>query len=151
MKIAIDTNVLVYAEGLSDGAKRSVANSVLRRIPERNSVISVQVLGELFNVLTRKGNIAREEAYAAVLNWRNAFTLVETSERTMLSALDLAKTHKITIWDSLVFASAAEANCTLLLSEDLQEGFVWSGVTVANPFKSPLNPLLADALRELPQ
>jgi hypothetical protein len=34
----------------------------------------------------------------------------------------------------------------LLLSEDLQEGFTWRGVTVTNPFASALHPLLAALL-----
>ncbi|TIP50920.1 MAG: PIN domain-containing protein, partial [Mesorhizobium sp.] len=35
--------------------------------------------------------------------------------------------------------------CRLLLSEDLQDGFTWGGVTVVNPFASPRHALL-DAL-----
>jgi hypothetical protein len=31
-------------------------------------------------------------------------------------------------------AVAAKGSCRLLLSEDLQDGFSWRGVTVANPF-----------------
>lgn len=29
---------------------------------------------------------------------------------------------------------AAENRCRMLLTEDLNEGFVWRGVTVVNPF-----------------
>jgi hypothetical protein len=32
-----------------------------------------------------------------------------------------------------------------MIVEDLQDGFTWGGVTVANPFASPRHPLL-DAL-----
>jgi hypothetical protein len=35
----------------------------------------------------------------------------------------------------------------VLLSEDMQHGFVYRGVTVINPFAEPAHPLLADALR----
>ena len=42
-------------------------------------------------------------------------------------------------------SAAADASCRLLLSEDLQDGFTWSGVTVANPFAAARHPLL-DAL-----
>jgi hypothetical protein len=34
------------------------------------------------------------------------------------------------------------------LSEDLQEGFTWGGVTVINPFASPQHPLLQALLEE---
>jgi predicted nucleic acid-binding protein len=49
-----------------------------------------------------------------------------------------------------VLAASAEAGCRLLLSEDLQEGFTWRGVTVTNPFAPTLNPILA-ALLAAPQ
>ena len=43
-------------------------------------------------------------------------------------------------------AAAAEAGCRLLLSEDLQDGFTWSGVTVVNPFAEKKHELLAGIL-----
>jgi len=46
------------------------------------------------------------------------------------------------VWDALILSVAAENRCRLLLSEDLQDGFTWRGVTVANPFAMPLHPLL---------
>ena len=61
----------------------------------------------------------------------------------MVSATDLASDHGLTIWDSVVLAASAEAECRLLPSEDLQEGFTWRGVTVTNPFAPALHPLLA--------
>jgi predicted nucleic acid-binding protein len=45
-----------------------------------------------------------------------------------------------------VLAASAEAECRLLLSEDLQEGFTWRGVTVTNPFAAALHPMLAALL-----
>jgi len=41
---------------------------------------------------------------------------------------------------------AADAGCRLLLSEDLQHGFTWRGVTVVNPFLSPAPELLQAVL-----
>jgi predicted nucleic acid-binding protein len=64
----------------------------------------------------------------------------------MVNATDLASAHGLSIWDSVIFAAAADAGCRLLLSEDLQEGFTWRGVTVANPFAATRNPLLAATL-----
>ena len=64
----------------------------------------------------------------------------------IVNATDLAADHGLTIWDSVVLAAAAEAGCRLLLSEDLQEGFTWRGVTVANPFAPTQNPILAALL-----
>jgi predicted nucleic acid-binding protein len=64
----------------------------------------------------------------------------------MVSAMDLAADHGLTIGDAVVLAASAEAECRLLLSEDLRDGFTWRGVTVANPFAVPVHPLLAALL-----
>jgi predicted nucleic acid-binding protein len=45
-----------------------------------------------------------------------------------------------------MLSAAAVARCRLLLSEDLQEGFTWRGVTVTNPFRVDRHPLLAAVL-----
>jgi hypothetical protein len=66
----------------------------------------------------------------------------------MVNAMDLACNHDLTIWDSVVLAASAEAECRLLLSEDLQEGFTWRGVTVTNPFAPRLHTLLAAILAD---
>jgi predicted nucleic acid-binding protein len=55
----------------------------------------------------------------------------------------LAAKHRFGIWDATILAAAAAAGCRLLLSEDMQAGFTWSGVTVTNPFSSTRHELLA--------
>jgi predicted nucleic acid-binding protein len=60
----------------------------------------------------------------------------------MLAAADLAVNHQLGIWDAVILCAAAEAGCRLLLSEDMQDGFIWQGVTVTNPFAASRHPLL---------
>ena len=129
MKIALDTNVLAYAEGANGAAMRDRALELIQRLPVGAVVLPVQTLGELFNVLVRKAKRRPARARAAVLSWRDAYPVVETSAAVMVNATDLASDHGLTIWDSVVLAASAEAECRLLLSEDLQEGFTWRGVT----------------------
>jgi predicted nucleic acid-binding protein len=146
VKIALDTNILAYAEGLDDVEKRDNVLETLRNLPQETAIIPVQVLGELFNVLTRKAGRSRREAREALLGWRDAFPIVETAPETMLAAADLATDHELGIWDAVILSVAAAAGCRLLLSEDLQDGFTWGGVTVANPFAAPRHPLLDSLL-----
>lgn len=145
MRVALDTNVLAYAEGVNGDDRRGAAIEIVRDIPQGAAVLPVQVLGELFNVLIRKGGRSQADARTAILSWRDVFSLVETSSAVMLAAADLAADHKLGIWDAVILSAAAEAECRLLLSEDLHEGFTWGGVTVTNPFSSTRHPLL-DAL-----
>jgi predicted nucleic acid-binding protein len=142
VKVALDTNVLVYAEGVGTAERRATALDVVRRLPPEAVVLPVQVLGELFNVLVRKAGRSRADARAAVLNWCDAFPLIETSPVALLSATDLAANHQLGIWDAVVLSAAAEGACRLLLSEDMQDGLTCGGVTVTNPFAAELNPLL---------
>jgi predicted nucleic acid-binding protein len=106
------------------------------------TVIPIQVLGELFNVLTRKAGKSRAEARSAILGWRDTFPVAGTTPEVMLAAADLATDHQFSIWDAVILAVASQAGCRLLLSEDLQAGFTWGGVTVVNPFASPRHALL---------
>src|SRR5208283_2875886 len=149
MRIALDTNVLVYAEAANGALMRDKALELIQRLPAGAIVLPVQTLGELFNVLVRKAKRRPSRARTAVLSWRDAYAVVETSAAVMVNATDLASDHGLTIWDSVVLAAAAEAGCRLLLSEDLQEGFTWRGVTVTNPFAPTFHPILAALLAPL--
>jgi predicted nucleic acid-binding protein len=70
-----------------------------------------------------------------------------TTAETIVMAADLATHHQLGTWDSVILAAAAQAGCRLLLSEDLQPGFSWGGVTVVDPFASPSSPALAALVR----
>ncbi len=149
MRVALDTNVLAYAEGANGAVMRDKALKLIQRLPPGTIVLPVQTLGELFNVLVRKAKRRPNRARAAVLSWRDAYAVIETSAAVIVSATDLASDHGLSIWDSVVLAAAAEAECRLLLSEDLQDGFTWRGVTVTNPFAPTPHPLLAALLTTL--
>jgi predicted nucleic acid-binding protein len=142
VRIALDTNVLAYAEGINGAERRDASLALIRRVPQEAAVVPVQVLGELFNVLVRRGRKSRGDARDALLSWRDTFPVVETSPEVMLVAFDLATDHQLGIWDAVVLSAAYHSGCRLLLSEDLQEGFTCGGVTVVNPFASPQHALL---------
>lgn len=147
MKVALDTNLLAYAEGVGDAARRRLAIDVISRLPQDAAVLPVQVLGELFNVLIRKAGRSRAAARRAILAWRDGFALLGTSPAVMVAAADLVVDHKLSIWDAVIMATAAEGGCRLLLSEDLHEGFTWRGVTVTNPLADKRHPLLDGLLQ----
>jgi predicted nucleic acid-binding protein len=146
MRVALDTNILAYAEGVNGAQMRESALELVRRLPEGTTLLPVQTLGELFNLLVRKAKRPPAKARRAILSWQDSFPLIETSVQVMLAAADLATDHQFNIWDSVILSAAAEAGCRLLLSEDLQEGFTWKGVTVTNPFAPSRHELLAALL-----
>lgn len=142
MRLALDTNILVYAEGLNGAPMQALARELIRRLPPASTALPAQALGELFNVLVRKAGRSRSAACDAILKWQDDFSVIATSAAVMVAAADLAADHGLSIWDSIIISAAAEGQCRLLLSQDLQKGFTWSGVTVTNPFSSPRHPLL---------
>jgi predicted nucleic acid-binding protein len=143
---ALDTNILAYLEGTEDEDKRRRAVAMLGRIRSEQLVVPVQVLGELFNVLTRKRNRPAAVAREAVMQWVDTMTITPTTVTAIARAVDLVVDHRLSTWDAVILAAAAEAGCRVLLSEDMQHGFTWSGVTVVNPFAEPPHPLLEDLL-----
>ena len=147
MRVALDTNILAYAEGVNGAARKANALELIQRLPAGSALLPVQTLGELFQLLVRKVNRTPAQARSAILAWRDAFPLIETSETVIVGAAELAATHRFSFWDGVVLASAAEGGCRLLLSEDLQEGFTWNSVTVTNPFGVSPHPLLTDLLQ----
>lgn len=146
MKVALDTNVLAYAEGTNGPEMKEAALELIQHLPGGSIVVPVQTLGELFNVLVRKAKRPAASARAAMLSWRDAYPVIDTSSGVMLNATDLATDHNFPIWDAVVLSASAEAGCRLLLSEDLQEGFTWRGVTVTNPFAATRHALLSALL-----
>lgn len=152
MRVAIDSNVFGYAAGIGfDAAKRDTAGLWLNAIKASDVVMPSQVAGEFYNILIKKGGTPPVLARKIVQDWADVFGLAVPTPDTMRSALEVASFHNLQIWDALILTIAAEAGCKILLSEDMQDGFVYRGVTVANPFAETLHPLLASLLDSLPE
>src|SRR2546428_13325592 len=114
MRLALDTNVLAYAEGVNGASMKKAALEIIGKLPEGTTFLPVQALGELFHLLVRKAGRSPERARAAILSWQDAFPLIETSPAVMLSAVDLAAHHRLGIWDSVVLSASAATGCRLL-------------------------------------
>ncbi|MHB8303900.1 MAG: PIN domain-containing protein [Acidobacteriaceae bacterium] len=148
MKVALDTNILANAEGVNGASMKKAALDLVNKLPQASVALPVQTLGELFHVLVRKAGRPPADARAAILSWRNAFALIETSAEIMLAASDLAVNNQFGIWDAVIVCAAAEADCRILFSEDMQDGLIWKGVTIINPFARSRHPLLEALLSQ---
>jgi predicted nucleic acid-binding protein len=147
MRAALDTNLLVYAEGFGDPARVGATRQLIARLSDADLVVPLQCLGELFRVLTGKAGRSAPQAQEAVLGWMDAYQVVETNASSWRGAMDLCVAHQLASWDALVLNVAAEAGARLLLTEDLNPGFSWRGVQVVNPLQHPADPLLNQLLR----
>lgn len=147
MRVALDSNILAYIAGVSrsadDDGKIAKVRELMSRLAESVSLVApAQTLGELFVVLRRSGASA-EEAREILLEFAEAFGTSASETRIALSAADLVVDHKLQFWDALIVTAAADAGCGLLLSEDMQHGFVTRGLTIINPLANDTHPKLA--------
>lgn len=154
-RIALDTNVLAYAEGVvgraTDKPKIEISESILAALLDDLSwtpVAPVQALAELYHVLTRRAGRSPSEARNALQRMSRMFMPSLTDADVLATATEIASRHQLQIFDAIILAASAAAGCEVLLSEDMQDGFRVHGVTVMNPFKSRPDPLIAALLQE---
>ena len=141
-RAALDTNLLVDAEGFGDEARVSATRQLLDLLSEADLVVPLQCLGDLFRVLTGKAGRSTSQAQEAVLGWMDAYPVLESNAAAWRGAMDLCVAHQLASWDALVLNVAAEGGARLLLTEDLHHGFSWRGVRVVNPLIDPQDSLL---------
>ena len=139
-RIALDTNILVYAEGVNGVERQTAALRILRELAGDEVIVPAQALGELFTVLTRKARRPVAAVRETVLGWHDAYLIADTSSGVLLDAMELATNHQFSLWDAIMLAAAAGSGCRWLFSEDMQDGFIWRGVTIRNPFTGLVMP-----------
>lgn len=135
--IFVDTNVLMYASGADDSSlrKTGIARGILRTT--KGVVLSLQVLQEFYvssTRVTRPSNLSHADASALIDSW-SRFQIVEPTLETMRRALAIRERYKLAYWDSAIVASAIEAGCTTILSEDWNDGQTVDTLRLENPFK----------------
>lgn len=124
-----DTSVLVYA--FLDVARRERAVDLIAS----GGVISAQVLNEFTNVARRRRERDWAEIERAVSVIRARFPeIMPLTADTHAAGLGLARDHGLAFYDALIVASAIEAECDILYSEDMQHGRSIGGLTIVNPF-----------------
>jgi predicted nucleic acid-binding protein len=135
-KLFLDTNILVYAYDSSEPEKQATAQMLLTQGIEReDAVISAQVLGEFFVVVTRRIQqpLSAEQA-EQVIDLLGILPAVEIDLKLVKRAISIHKESQISYWDSLIVSAAERAGCSQILSEDLNTGQVYDDVRVTNPF-----------------
>lgn len=130
-----DTNVFVYAADEGEPAKRARAREVLASYPAGTLVVSTQVLGEFYTVVTRR--IARPLSLpdgAEAVRRLSAYPVVPVDAELVRAGVEIHRAHQVSYWDGLILAAARTAGCTTLLTEDLHAGATLAGITIENPF-----------------
>ena len=144
--VFVDANVFVYARDGRDAAKQArAAEWVAFLWREALGRTSVQVLSESYTTVTRKltPRVAPEVAWQDVkelFTWRP-----QTIDATLLArAREIEQRWQLSWWDSMIVAAAQLQDCSTLLTEDLQDGAEYGGVTVRSPFTHEVREPAAD-------
>jgi predicted nucleic acid-binding protein len=126
-----DTNVLLYLAG-PDVAKAQRTKALIGT----GGVISVQVLNEIANLTHRKWRVDWARTHALLAALRNVLVIRPLTVQVHDAGLALAERHQLSIYDSMIVASALDAGCTSLWSEDMHDGLLIEGrLQVRNPFR----------------
>jgi predicted nucleic acid-binding protein len=135
-KVFVDTNILIYAYSITETDKRNITFTILESY---SIVISVQVINEFIWTMNRKFNINYDKLEVLVDRFWKKFKVSLINKFSIEKALKIAQDYKYSYWDSLIIASALENECTILFTEDMQNGQVIEGrLRIKNPYTSTL-------------
>jgi predicted nucleic acid-binding protein len=130
-RIALGTNVLMYLYDSSDDKKRHRSEFLLASRP----FISTQVISEFLNVTRSLHKLPKNEVLEKCIKVLAYCKIIPVSHLTLETALFLINLYDFQLFDSVIVASALDANCDILYSEDLQHSQVIENrLTIINPF-----------------
>ena len=129
-RVFFDSNVLIYA--YTQAAEKTAR---ARELLSLGGIVSIQALNETANTLRRR----------FFTDWPHIGQIVDSILSTCPNPMPLGlathraasricERHGFSFYDGLILASAQEAGCEVLYTEDLQHGQVVQGVRIVNPF-----------------
>ncbi|HEX6016293.1 MAG TPA: PIN domain-containing protein [Geminicoccaceae bacterium] len=125
--------MLLYAELEPNSAKGRRAVHTIASVSSRG-VLPAQAISEFLNVVRQRAPDALDEAMAQVADYRNVFAIIPTDADALLSTAAFARRYRLEFWDAVIWQACAKGGASILLNENLQDGFTAEGVTVVNPF-----------------
>ena len=134
----VDTNVLLYSVS-THPAEADKAAAAVDVLAAEDLCLSVQVLQEFYvqsTRVTRSDPLSHDDAVAFIDTWQR-FRVQDMSVALMGQALVAAKRWQVSYWDAAIIEAARMLDCDELMTEDLNAGQVFDGVTVVDPFGGP--------------
>ena len=132
----VDTNILLYAIS-RDPSERGKADRANEIIDDGDISLSVQVLQEFYVQATRASRvdaITHDQAVGLVEAWCR-FPVQDTSVEVMRAAMGTRIRFGISYWDAAILEAGRALGCSVVLSEDLDDGSDYDGIVVQNPFE----------------
>jgi predicted nucleic acid-binding protein len=127
----VDSNIWLYAFMDSTSDKRSRA---LHLIEGEGITLSTQVINEVCVNLLRKGGYSEPEIQQTIGNFQARYPILNLTANIIYQASVLRNSYSFSYWDSLIIATAVDANCSIVYSEDMQNGLRIVDLIIINPF-----------------
>lgn len=133
LRVFIDSNIIVYLVDNRSKEKTKKAQDFL----SPDFFISTQVIAENVNVCLKKLHLNKETTFDFARRVLNRFRILQITEATLLKNFEISIKYQLSSWDSIIIATAILNSCSIIYSEDMQDGLiVENSVTIINPFKS---------------
>ncbi len=134
-KVFLDTNILIYSYSKDEKKKQKIALELIDKY-SRGIIISTQVINELTNILFKKFKIDAITIKKTIIELDSVFNIEEFDIVTQIKAVEIKEKYRLQFYDSLILATALENRCTVLFTEDMQDGQVIENtLTIVNPFR----------------
>jgi predicted nucleic acid-binding protein len=133
-RFTLDTNILVYSVDRQAGRRQIIAAEIIEKSVLRDCWLTLQAVSEFYASITRKRLVPAADAAAQAEDWLTLFPCTSASPTAVRAALAAAAAGRAQYWDALLVATAAEAGCSFILTEDMADGDPFAGVRVLNPF-----------------
>lgn len=129
----IDSNVWLYAFiDQNEPLKQVAARQLIRQTAP---IVSTQILNEVCYNLLRKAKFSEQQINRVIRSFYARSVVVAVDRTIMIDAADLRSRYSFSFWDGLIVAAALGANCSVLYSEDMQDGLlVEARLRITNPF-----------------
>ncbi len=133
-RFTLDTNILVYAIDARDGVKRALAGRIVALAVKADCPLALQAVGEFYVAASSKLKLEAKDAARRAHQLMASFETFAHSQSALRAAMDEAAGGRFSFWDGVLLGSAAEAGCTIVLSEDMADGARFGSIVVHNPF-----------------
>ncbi|WP_414528663.1 PIN domain-containing protein [Nodularia chucula] len=132
-KIFLDTNRWIYLYAKNPPEKSQQVAEILKN-NSSSLLVSTQILGELFHVLTRKKFTSKADAITIISDIVNTFPIQPINTTEVIQALEINAKYHYSYWDSLIIATALLSECSIIYSEYMQHNqLIENKVRILNP------------------
>jgi predicted nucleic acid-binding protein len=98
------------------------------------AVISTQVLQEFYNICTIELHLIPLKVKGYLHNYSENFEVVQNGCEVIERGIDISIISQISFWDALILAAAEYSKCSVVVTEDLNDGQIINGIKTMNPF-----------------